>query len=693
MSVRQPANLSYLIIYNATLQPEDTIDPDDEDADERAHILFYTCKEREVDHDRMLRQVGLAEALVNFCEMMSGTSSQCESVHSQTSRRVMISPETNYWIHACIDVGKTPQPMDIKGKGKGKEREVEPKATPTFDYHENALDDAALRAQLLHAYQWFKLQYGGFESILSRHGRQHLRNRMDRFFTSWAWNWDIEESSQLDSEFVGITTHPRSDQISSIISTSSWNDSETPFVILDSPYLYRQDPSASDTSHNPKRHNYTHHPALTSFLTTLTPSKPKTRGGRRKAKNLGQKDAKESLSPSDGHPSQTLQSKSSTLGFAMPSMPSMHMNLNVNLNMRSWSWGAGLFKSASNGHPPETKPEPEEDTQKADEGSTPATDPSNGSPADDAVAVEGEADAAHDSQDSASDAPPTEDERGTQTGADGHMSTSQMTIMPRNSLPQESSKESLDPSGLPDETLHGSKLDPVSNGEASEPAVKSDVHEASGIPPAQSGNSTPSVLQSDVSSVLESEITHEWSCAKVFLPTGSDSTQDTERRIWCISSSGLLFAILPRSNISHAEMIDEHVPEDECPAKSVDSAVQLLSLVREALDSYESETRTKTGPTLTKRAVLGDGQYTANSPMSTTSNMLLHSRRLLRHMNILEVISRPTPSSLPWFAVRRSQGPEGENIEETYLELHKADATLVDVDRDLSSTSSSTGLR
>jgi hypothetical protein len=64
---RTPPNLLYLTIYNPTLCPNDTI-PDDEDAEEQAHILFYTSKERAVSRDRMLRQVGLAKALVSFSE-------------------------------------------------------------------------------------------------------------------------------------------------------------------------------------------------------------------------------------------------------------------------------------------------------------------------------------------------------------------------------------------------------------------------------------------------------------------------------------------------------------------------------------------------------------------------------------------------------------------------------------------------
>ena len=65
---RAPPNLSYLTIYNPTLRPSLQTSADDEDAEEQAQILFYTSKERAVSRDRMLRQVGLAKALVNFSE-------------------------------------------------------------------------------------------------------------------------------------------------------------------------------------------------------------------------------------------------------------------------------------------------------------------------------------------------------------------------------------------------------------------------------------------------------------------------------------------------------------------------------------------------------------------------------------------------------------------------------------------------
>lgn len=63
---RIPPALLYLTIYNPTLQPVGETHEDEEDAEEQAHVLFYTARERAVSRDRILRQVGLAKALINF---------------------------------------------------------------------------------------------------------------------------------------------------------------------------------------------------------------------------------------------------------------------------------------------------------------------------------------------------------------------------------------------------------------------------------------------------------------------------------------------------------------------------------------------------------------------------------------------------------------------------------------------------
>ena len=61
---KQPAQLSYFTIYNPTLKPAHPTEDDDDI--EQSHILFYSSRSQAVSKDSMLRQVGLAKALMNF---------------------------------------------------------------------------------------------------------------------------------------------------------------------------------------------------------------------------------------------------------------------------------------------------------------------------------------------------------------------------------------------------------------------------------------------------------------------------------------------------------------------------------------------------------------------------------------------------------------------------------------------------
>ncbi|KAG6381597.1 hypothetical protein JVT61DRAFT_194 [Boletus reticuloceps] len=204
-----PPSLVYLTIYNPTLRPNISTD-DDEDAEEQAQILFYVSRDRAVSRDKMLRQVGLAKALVNFAELFHSTD-PCQNVHSQSRRMVMVSPEPNFWMHVAIELAKTPRAPAVKpktrDKGKGKAKEEESSQLPQLEYHDGTLHDTALRAHLLRGYEQFKLTHGSFSSILSTLGQQALELQLERFFTVWAWTWDLGKDLSLSID-LGLPLHP-----------------------------------------------------------------------------------------------------------------------------------------------------------------------------------------------------------------------------------------------------------------------------------------------------------------------------------------------------------------------------------------------------------------------------------------------------------------------------------------------------
>lgn len=121
----------------------------------------------------------------------------------------MLSPEPNFWIHAAIELAKTPQAQSSKSKSKdkGKAKEAGSGDTPAPEYYDGSLHDSAVRAHLLRGYEQFKIIHGSFTSILHSHGQQALELQLERFFTIWAWSWDLEADSNLSLD-LGPPLHP-----------------------------------------------------------------------------------------------------------------------------------------------------------------------------------------------------------------------------------------------------------------------------------------------------------------------------------------------------------------------------------------------------------------------------------------------------------------------------------------------------
>ncbi|KXN92429.1 hypothetical protein AN958_07047 [Leucoagaricus sp. SymC.cos] len=203
---RTPPNLVYLTIYNPSLRSTGPPNDDDDDAEEQAHILFYTSKERAVSRDRMLRQIGLAKALVSFAGMFNAES-PLDTVHSQTRRMIMVSPEPNFWIHAVGTLLKGKSKARAKGKEKEKDKGKDIHEGPVYDYEDGSVHDGALKEDIMRGYERFKLTHGSFTAILNALGQEALGLRLERFWTPWAWSWSLEDSRDFGPH-LGVPLHP-----------------------------------------------------------------------------------------------------------------------------------------------------------------------------------------------------------------------------------------------------------------------------------------------------------------------------------------------------------------------------------------------------------------------------------------------------------------------------------------------------
>ncbi|KAG2113121.1 uncharacterized protein F5147DRAFT_682800 [Suillus discolor] len=330
MSRLHPA-LLYLTIYNPTLHPSEEVSKDDEDAEEQAQILFYSSQERATSRDKMLRQVGLAKALVNFSEIFHPTDS-CHNVHSQSRRMIMLNPEPDFWIHAAVELAKTPRTLLPKpkdkgkgnGKGKGKEKEKASTLQPSYDYHEGSFHDYALRAHLLRGYEQFKLTHGSFTSILNSFGQEALELQLERFFTVWAWSWDLSKSFELNED-LGLSLHPLYPAILPLLDTFS---SQLP-AGLDALFL---SPPHVVPSTGYRQSNYP--PALSRHLLSLIP---------RHLPHHEADDGTEAFSPTEkGATANTAAKEVGSGGNPSSGFLGMPSSLAMSMDVRNWSWPGAL---------------------------------------------------------------------------------------------------------------------------------------------------------------------------------------------------------------------------------------------------------------------------------------------------------------------------------------------------------------
>ncbi|KDQ27067.1 hypothetical protein PLEOSDRAFT_1077815 [Pleurotus ostreatus PC15] len=353
---RIPPTLAYMTIYNPTLKIPDSQSDDDEDAEEQAHIVFYTSKERAVSRDRMLRQVGLAKALVNFSEMFNADE-PCNNIHSQSRRMIMLSPEPNFWIHACVEVAKSTKPTPkAKGKEKDKPKAQEKGKDPPslYEYDDSSVHDLALKADIQRGYERFKLIHGSFTAILERLGKEALELQLERFWTVWAWSWNLEDGCDFASH-LGVPMHPLFRQVQPILDEMGSLSDDEPNVLLIVP------PHIVPSSHFMAA-AYPSSLAL-HLLETITPTferrlKPKDSNASLSASIDTIRGAKgpPDTSKADSSNTNTHSRNDSNTFLGMPAM---------NVTMNKWNWPGYLtFGKSSNKRPPEI-PKPPEDVRDA----------------------------------------------------------------------------------------------------------------------------------------------------------------------------------------------------------------------------------------------------------------------------------------------------------------------------------------
>ncbi|KAK7890597.1 hypothetical protein LTR67_007805 [Exophiala xenobiotica] len=221
-----PAQLSYLAIYNPSLGPTDESVRDqivfyysrklEDERGERGNETTtrgikqsYEAKQEgqqhrkdkyeEAQENERLRQVGLAQGMVDFVKNFSD-GVPLESIETEKSRVVLKEVEPGWWILAAIDLTKLPlstaasnakkTPNTAKGSHSGE-------STPTENVEYSSREVAPaqlLLAQLTHAHRGFLLHHA---SCLSELWKKHENSKrlfselLERYWTRFILDWDV----------------------------------------------------------------------------------------------------------------------------------------------------------------------------------------------------------------------------------------------------------------------------------------------------------------------------------------------------------------------------------------------------------------------------------------------------------------------------------------------------------------------
>lgn len=656
---RLPPALLYLTIYNPALKPIGPVAEDDEDAEEQAHILFYTARERAVSRDKMLRQVGLAKALINFSEMFSPDEA-CENVHSQSRRMIMFSPEPDFWIHACVELAKTPRqaaPSKVKGKGKAKGQDKDKaKAKDVeveYDYHDGSVHDDEIRSQLLRVYEHFKLVHGSFSSILEDFGQQALELQIERFFTVWAWNWDIEQDADFGAH-LGMPLHPMSKILVPLFDESasqipSLNDT-APFILVP-PYII---PSTSFTK-------YEHPLTLPLYLLTRIPPP---------------------LPPSPTPPKETpISTVPDNSDKSRPTSVSGFLSLGQTMDVRKWTWPGYL----TFGKPGGGKGADEEVPNQEPRLKEPQADAGNDVSKLTVDSLQIDTESLHDAMSSIA----------IPVGEDAPQADSIETIpslIPSPHTPLDDNLLATTTDGTPhlsadisSNTVDEGSHDTLSNEHKDSHVSSSPSSSIPSSPPSPAlPNTSPSPMipaspSSSYGTLSPPAPTPSLSSIFVYLASPNQPQKTMRQQVFYLIKDQLAFAFVARTDHEYSDeelfiiyqgastlltSIQSHIADEDIKANAEKSLISATKILQPK-DKHIIDT--------------GHGITVSSPDFASRSEHLYQGRQLISAPDILEVFSR-TQGAQHWHIARREPG--GTMLQ--FMEVYRKETSLVDVDNELS---------
>jgi hypothetical protein len=193
-----PAQLGFLAIYNPSLGTTD------ETMEEQ--IVYYssvgspasspstsrsskrrpsTTAESKEEKNERLRQIGLAQGMVEFGKSFSGDR-PVDTIETEKARVVLHELEPGWWILASVDLTRLPKPGPSSSTAKGKGLSTAEEEEGTVEFSSREVKPASLLLQdLLRAHSIFLLHHDSSLSAL------FVRTQRDKFTAVLSRYWDL----------------------------------------------------------------------------------------------------------------------------------------------------------------------------------------------------------------------------------------------------------------------------------------------------------------------------------------------------------------------------------------------------------------------------------------------------------------------------------------------------------------------
>jgi len=182
MATEGGAALDSFYVYNATFSKTE------HDGEEM--VMYY--HPQDLDLGRKVRNIGLAQGLVNFTRTFS-PDRLCESVRTMKRTQAFFEPEPEFWM---VMVLGNPS---LKTKRNGK---------IVTKYQENFVSDEIMRYTIRRAYVLFRMIHGRMTQIVEDKGVGVLRLLLNDFYSKYLRYFDVDNDLTLVDALEGISFMP-----------------------------------------------------------------------------------------------------------------------------------------------------------------------------------------------------------------------------------------------------------------------------------------------------------------------------------------------------------------------------------------------------------------------------------------------------------------------------------------------------